>query len=381
MVMDLDFADSNSKLYICPGETVPISHAVHLGRLARFYPACQDCPLNCDNGVSATSVVDKLTEQRERKARELSLSHGSIRGVYLNRINRRVASDITGQFAQTLWDKVNRPVRTFRRERVEDWTAPLVVIGYDQRHSSPDIMTGIQDRFRIMGCDVIDVGLTVAPALQLAVQHHSAGSGVLVTGCGCPSSWTGFDFFDADGEPFDVSNIVIPNVTDPAQKHARPVRWPGKHRFQPAIDLLVANARDQLDVARPVKVVVGAEDHVTREYIANLLEPLVADNVMMVQLPKRLRDLTDSEDIDTRRVGEAVVESGADLGFVVDEDVRGWVSVDNEGEMLTVDDIARFMNESPGYDGDTDAGVSLVRLVSEVSKRPETLADFASDPA
>lgn len=377
--MDLDFAESNQKLYICPGEIVPISHAVHLGRLARFYPACQDCPLNCDSGVSATPVADKLAEQSKRQAGELSLSHGSIRGVYLNRINRRVASDITGQFAQMLWDKVNRPVRTSRRERIEDWTAPLVVIGYDQRHSSPDIVTGIQDRFRIMGCDVIDVGLTIAPAIPVAIRHHNAGSGVFVTGCGHSPSWTGLDFFDATGQPCDVSNIVTPRVTDPAQKHARPVRWAGKHHFQPAIDLLAHQPREQLKLGRPIKIVVAAEDHVARDYLSRVLEPVSSDDVMMIELPKRLRDLTDPEDIDTRRVGEAVVAFGADLGFVVDEDVCRCAFVDNEGELLTSDEIARFLGEPTGYVAESDAGLSLVRLISRVSNRSISLADFVTD--
>ncbi len=379
--MALDFVNSNQKLYICPGETVPISHAVHLGRLARSYPACQDCPLNCDSGVSATPVADRLNAQRERKAGELVRSHGSIRGVYLNRINRRVASDIIGQYAQQLWDKVHRGVRTFRRERVDDWTAPLVVIGYDQRHSSPDIVTGVQDRFRIMGCDVIDVGLTIGPGFQFATAHHNAVAGVLVTGCGHSPSWTGLDFVDGTGQPLDVSNITVPRVADPPMKHARPVRWSGRHRFEPVVEQFAVTAREQLELSRDVKIVVGAEDYVTRDYIERVLEPVADGNVVIMELPKRVRDLTNSEDVDTRRVGDKVVHTQADVGVVVDEDVRGCVFVDGEGEMLTSDELDQFLGRSVESEPDFDAGETIVRVLSEVSRRPQTLAEFAAASA
>lgn len=36
--------------YVCPGETHAISRAVHLSRLAAFYPKCRECPQRQETG-------------------------------------------------------------------------------------------------------------------------------------------------------------------------------------------------------------------------------------------------------------------------------------------------------------------------------------------
>ena len=59
-------------LYICPGETHPISRSVHLSRLAAFYPKCRECPLRKDTGNLATHTVEAIraTERRVQRAAE-----------------------------------------------------------------------------------------------------------------------------------------------------------------------------------------------------------------------------------------------------------------------------------------------------------------------
>ncbi len=54
--------------YLCPGETHPISRAVHLARLAAFYPKCRTCEHRRDSGQIAHSTTDRLelTSQRRR---------------------------------------------------------------------------------------------------------------------------------------------------------------------------------------------------------------------------------------------------------------------------------------------------------------------------
>ena len=50
--------------YRCPGQQHPISRAVHLGRLAAFYPACRQCSHRDDTGTLSPRQVEQLQEVR-----------------------------------------------------------------------------------------------------------------------------------------------------------------------------------------------------------------------------------------------------------------------------------------------------------------------------
>lgn len=390
--MHTEVADANQKLYICPGETEPISYSVHLGRLAQLYPACQHCPLNCESGSAGDGIVDRLALKSDRQRAEVRLSHGRIRGVYLNQIDRRVAGDIVGQFADRLWTETRRAVRTHRREKVEAWDAPLVVIGYDQRPSSPDIVTGVQDRLRLMGCDVIDIGLATGPALQYAVRLNKAIAGVFVTGSNCSPAWTGLDFFSSDGTATEVESIKIPRAGDRPMQHARPVRSSGRHTFRPVHENYSVRLRRYVRPRRNMTVCIGTEDRTTRELIRATLREL-GEEAYFIELPKRVRQLSDLDDPDTQRVSAAVLATNADLGIVIDEDSRGCVLLDDHGEPLypseslaLLEEYARVaavvddnVYEFPEQSIRCDAVLTLAHAVTAVSALPGTLSDFVAN--
>ena len=346
--MHLEIADATQKLYVCPGESIPISYSVHLGRLAQCYPACEACPLNCETGATPMPATERLRKKHERQLSEVEISFGRIRGVYLNRIDRRVTSDIVGQFASELWNNVQRAVQTHRRERIVDWEPPRVVIGYDQRSSSPDIMTGLQDRLRLMGCDVVDLGLTIGPALQFAIRLHKANAGVFVTGAGHSPSWTGLDFFDHTGMPRDVSGWNIPTIGVPPLKHARPIRSSGQHAFKPVSKEYSRRLSRFVRPRREMTICVGVEDRVSEDHIRNVFHSF-GERLRIVNLPKRPRDLSNVNDADALLVGEAVIASQADMGFVVDEDVRNCLVTDELGEPASPDEIAFALDDSPTF--------------------------------
>lgn len=386
--MHTEVADASQKLYICPGETEPISYSVHLGRLARLYPACLHCPLNCETGSVVDDIAERLEDKSQRQQDELQRTFGSIRGVYLNQVDRRVASDIVGQFADQLWTETHRAVRTHRREHIEDWHAPLVVIGYDQRPSSPDIMTGIQNRLRLMGCNVVDIGLSTGPSLQYAVRFHKASSGVFVSGSGHSTSWTGLDFFAADGQPTDVSQLVVPRAGSQPLDHARPVRWSGRHRFEPIHDNYALRLRRFVRPKRTLTVCVGTEDHITGELVRSTLREL-RSSLHVIHLPKRTRDLSNGDDPDVRRIGEAVLATNADLGFLIDEDARRCVLVDDRGEAAFSSETAALISttsevdvtapntfEFPEQSIRCDAILTLAHAITATSQLDELLSDF-----
>ncbi len=410
-LMDLELAEANQKLYVCPGETVPISRAVHLGRLSRGFPACDECPLNGDTGSCGARTQARLTRSRARRQGEVATAFGQVRGVYLNRMTRQVARGLVGQFAAGLWQHVRRAVKTHRREHIAPWEAPLVVIGYDSRPSSPDIVVGVQSQLRMMGCEVVDLGLCTGPALQYAVRLHRAVSGVFVSGWGHPPAWTGLDFFGADGQPCDVSELTIPKSSNPAPAAARPVRKSGTHRFQPIGSEFARRISRYVRPVRPLRICIGVDDVATRTHIEQLLAGLAESRWSVVDLPCRQRDLSDSEDPDVRRLGRFVVASGGDLGCLVADDARRIAIVDDEGELVQADLVAQILADDrvelaqgeelwsevarlresrepelawsaglyafPSSSLPCDAGLALARFLTRLAEQPQSLAELS----
>src|SRR5207302_9602183 len=50
-----------------------------------------------------------------------------------------------------------------------------------------------------VGCDVIDVGLVPTPTVQLAVEHHRAAGGIVLTASHNPIEWNALKFVGSDG--------------------------------------------------------------------------------------------------------------------------------------------------------------------------------------
>src|SRR5262249_47979315 len=162
-------------------------------------------------------------------ARDASLfTSEGVRGRYLNNLTRATAAQIVGAMASCLWDEFaapsaagtlrvpsaaeeispasNRQVATGSESSdpllpTEGFRllspgrpGPCVVLAHDERPSSPDVVTGVGQSLRRMGCQVVDIGLATRPCLVFAVDHLRAAAGVHVTGAGCDPGWTGLDF-------------------------------------------------------------------------------------------------------------------------------------------------------------------------------------------
>jgi phosphomannomutase len=64
-----------------------------------------------------------------------------------------------------------------------------VVLGRDSRVSGPLFHQVARAALESVGADVIDLGLTTTPTLQLAVEHHHAAGGLCITASHNPVEW------------------------------------------------------------------------------------------------------------------------------------------------------------------------------------------------
>ncbi|MBI4506773.1 MAG: phosphomannomutase, partial [Chloroflexi bacterium] len=89
-----------------------------------------------------------------------------------------------------------------------------VVVGHDNRASSPALSAALVDGLRAVGCAVSFVGLVPTPGLYYAVYHLAATGGVMVTASHNPVQYNGFKlckghFTLADAEIAAVRDLVV----------------------------------------------------------------------------------------------------------------------------------------------------------------------------
>jgi phosphomannomutase len=76
---------------------------------------------------------------------------------------------------------------------------PAVVLARDARTSGPMFAAAARAGLQSVGCRVIECGLVPTPTAQLAVEHHGAGGGIVLTASHNPIEWNALKFVGPDG--------------------------------------------------------------------------------------------------------------------------------------------------------------------------------------
>jgi phosphomannomutase len=228
-----------------------------------------------------------------------------IRGRYLNDLNRATAARIAGALASCLWDDFGFPENSMAgplrapsavtgapapeydstsnpnallptegfRLLAPGRPGPSVVLGHDDRPSSPDIVTGVGQSLRRMGCQVVDIGLATRPCLVFAVDHLRAAGGVHLTGAGCDPGWTGLDFLSRGSVPCSSPGMLEQIAARYRGGYSRPSRRPGSQRtFQAAVPY-EANLWKHFHALRPLKIALACPNRTVRDLMTRFYIP------------------------------------------------------------------------------------------------------------
>jgi len=356
-------------VYTCPGETHSISHSVHLSRLASGFAACRRCPHNGDlpNGPDQAP-----TSEPGPRALPSLVTENGVRGVYLNELDRTRAAQWGAAFAAMLWDQQPRvgraitpnsavPARSVLGNSGEmavatDAAAPLpeltvmapsrrgpvVVIGFDERPSSPDIVMGVALGLRRMGCQVIDLGQTTRPCFHFAVHHLEAVGGIFVTGSGCDPAATGFHFAGRNSIPWLQTDLLRTLEQRATQPLVRPTRTAGAQRpFHAAIPYQTSLWK-LFHALRPLQIVCGTSAGPLARELDALFTRLPC-RLTHEALPVRRRNLNDPHDVDVQRLAAATVTGQQHLGVIIDDDGERCAFVTDSGELVTIPDLTRLL--------------------------------------
>ena len=96
-------------------------------------------------------------------------------------------------------DVVARYASAFGAWAVRQGSSRAVVLGRDSRVTGPLFHQVARAALEAAGADVIDLGLTTTPSIQLAVEHHHAAGGLGITASHNPIEWNALKFIGASG--------------------------------------------------------------------------------------------------------------------------------------------------------------------------------------
>jgi phosphomannomutase len=345
--------------YVCPGEDHPIPRSIHLARLAAYYPKCRECEHRRDTGQLPRSTVGRLEQTAARVVRPSPFGPEGIRGEYLNHLTRQIAGRVAEAVADWCWQ--SQP-HAGRLPSLDDETddpprpvhaGPAIVIGHDDRPSSPDLSVGVSAALRRMGCEVIDVGRVSGPCHTFAVEHLQADAGLFVTGSGRPPQWTGLDLSGPRGVPWSMGGAIAKGTLVDIERRflagvSRPTRLGGTQRYFDAAVPYRASLLKHFRDLRPLRVVCAVADEMLRQTLQQIFEPLPCD-LIMIDAPRAAGEAPAAGDPVTRAFRKAIKEADAVCGVAVSEDARGMAVFDEQGRGGAMPEVfGRLINEQRG---------------------------------
>jgi phosphomannomutase len=121
------------------------------------------------------------------------ISVSGIRG----HVGKDLTPELVARYAAALgaWARSAQPARPSAPLPLR----PSVVLGRDARTSGPMFVRSAAAGLMSVGVDVIDLGVVPTPTVQLAVEHHRAAAGLILTASHNPIEWNALKFVGPDG--------------------------------------------------------------------------------------------------------------------------------------------------------------------------------------
>jgi phosphomannomutase len=227
---------------------------------------------------------------------------------------------------------------------------PAVVLGRDARTSGPMFAHAAAAGLMSVGVDVIDVGVVPTPTVQLAVEHHHAGAGLILTASHNPIEWNALKFVGPDGIFLDARAGA--RVRALAEEGPPRMGWDGIGTLREDREAV----RRHLDAVLALPVIDVAAIRARRFHVAlDCVRGAGASAIppLLERLGCRVSGINLEPDGHFPRPPEPVPEnlgelsalvrrSGADIGLAVDPDVDRLALVDERGEPIGEDYTLAF---------------------------------------
>ena len=255
-----------------------------------------------------------------------------------------------------------------------------VVIGRDARISGPMIHNLVINTLVGLGIDVIDLGLSTTPTVEIAVPLEKADGGIILTASHNPKQWNALKLLNEKGEFLNgAAGEQILKIAEEESFSFVEVDDLGEISHNGAymdihIDEVLALNLVEVEAvkAKKYKVVVDGVNSSGGIIIPKLLEELGVEVVKLFcepngQFPHNPEPLKEH----LGDICALVVHEKADFGIVVDPDVDRLAFITNDGEMFgeeyTLVAVADYvLSKTPG---NTVSNMSSSRALRDITTK------------
>jgi phosphomannomutase len=242
-----------------------------------------------------------------------------------------------------------------------------------------------------MGLDVIDLGLSTTPTVEMAVVMEKANGGIILTASHNPKQWNALKLLNAKGEFIsdeigkEVLSLADSNRVEYADVDNLGTYTQNNNYIQKHIDAILAI--DLVDVeaikAAHFKVVVDAVNSTGGIAVPMLLKALGVNEIIEIyctpdgKFPHNPEPLPEN----LTAISGEVKRNNADLGIVVDPDVDRLALVSEDGSMFgeeytlvaVADYVLRNSSEEKlkrlGFEKNTVSNLSSTRALRDVTEK------------
>ncbi len=260
-------------------------------------------------------------------------------------------------------------------------TSKKIVVGRDARLSGPMIRDLVVGTLQSIGAEVVDLGLSTTPTVEIAVPLESAAGGIILTASHNPGQWNALKLLNDQGEFIsDEEGKKVLSLAEDLDFDFATVENMGQvihndeylqTHIQEVLNLEYVDA-EAIKKAN-FKVAVDAVNSSGGIYIPELLKALGVEVIYKVNCeptghfahnPEPLKEnLTD--------LSKTVLENKADLGIAVDPDVDRLVFMmengDLFGEEYTLVAVADYILSREK--GNTVSNLSSTRALRDVTEK------------
>ena len=267
--------------------------------------------------------------------------------------------------------------RFILEQKIESKT---IVIGRDARISGFMLSNIVSGTLIGCGFDVIDIGLSTTPTVEVAVHDLKAAGGIILTASHNPKQWNALKLLNNKGEFISANDgeVILDYSTKNDFKFSL-IDSIGKYQFDNSLNDSHINKVLDLELvdidlikSKKYKVVLDAVNSTGGIIIPKLLKELGVECVELYctpngdfphnpePLPENLKDISN-----------LVVKEKADFGIVVDPDVDRLAFVCEDGtifgEEYTLVSVADFVLSKLG--GNAVSNLSSTRALSDITNK------------
>lgn len=265
--------------------------------------------------------------------------------------------------------------------RQDKTSTPKIVIGRDGRISGAMVSNLVVSSLVSLGIDVIDLGLSTTPTVEIATKAEGANGGIIITASHNPKEWNALKLLNSEGEFIDAKTGA--ELLSRAQKEEMSfasVEKLGKvitdeSYLQKHIDLVMNYPLVNKEAIKEkgFKVVVDCINSTGALIIPQLLNALGVAEVVVINGEVNGRFAHNPEPLPEHltTLSNEVVKQKAHFGIAVDPDVDRLCFVCEDGSMFgeeyTLVAVADYMLGKRS--GNTVSNMSSTKALKEMTQK------------